>query len=820
MNTKRIWTTPPWRVSASIFAALLGTACSDAGDDAPLDDDFRGSNSGTTTALCGYPAPLPLGFVGSSIAGACEGTCWTNGSGGGCSDPGDFGSRVDVYGCTGKTSGSGFSCDGDHNGGVLIGSFDDGAWHDLADFTGDTNYCTFQLDVMRPGSGGNPLRDFLVWERHECYDDPPPPPPCECPGGTDFLGNPVTGECGQTVCGADFHYYSCQDSGWVYEGGECPSCYCPGGTDHLGNPVIGTECGQEVCGADNHYYTCEQSGWQFQGGLCPYEPPCYCPDGTDYLGNPVTGTECGQTVCGADNHYYSCQDQGWQFEGGTCPEPACEQAECPLAQSVVVDGVADDVEQLWKDTGIAVTAGQTLTIGCGPDAGLISWTGPNEGKTCAGEGFEWELSLVPSCPVWSLVAKVGVDGPPQCVGMAGSFVAQGAGPLFLAYNDGDTTSDNQGSWNVDVDLACGCPGEEGDPCVTGIASNGGVVYLDTPTGKADLHAALANDGAAHATVCLDLLGSDFDLTTKDLRDAEFRGVVNGVFFFGTDLRDARFLAGVQNAPFLYANLENTDFGAATIVNGDFAFTQATDAAIWPATTTHSVFTGNSVRSEPMLPHVRVDGNQAVVDALLVEADATNDGLLGSSWRSYLWDAWFLENGVQNYYLKRHVFDAVDQRYGAYLRPAGGPTLLYLYDSLGEPLASEKARDYIETALANLVDSDEPAYLDDPLIGRVSPLHEGQICGAERIDAASWYADLATVTFYWNTAKPTRNASEVALRSATIADIRSRLAGPALAAFDAKASDDLFNLGELQAGGLNADELAIIAAAFDHFVAAC
>jgi hypothetical protein len=36
-------------------------------------------------------------------------------------------------------------------------------------FTANLNYCTFQLDVLRP-SDGDPigLRDFIVWERDEC----------------------------------------------------------------------------------------------------------------------------------------------------------------------------------------------------------------------------------------------------------------------------------------------------------------------------------------------------------------------------------------------------------------------------------------------------------------------------------------------------------------------------------------------------------------------------------------------------------------------------------------------------------------------------
>jgi hypothetical protein len=96
-----------------------------------------------------------------------------------------------------------------------------------------------------------------------------------------------------------------------------PSCTCPDGTDSQGNPVTGTYCGQTVCGADFQYYSCETAGWQAQGGTCG-APSCTCPDGTDSQGNPVTGTYCGQTVCGADFQYYSCETAGWQAQGGTC----------------------------------------------------------------------------------------------------------------------------------------------------------------------------------------------------------------------------------------------------------------------------------------------------------------------------------------------------------------------------------------------------------------------------------------------------------------------------------------------------------------------
>lgn len=101
------------------------------------------------------------------------------------------------------------------------------------------------------------------------------------------------------------------------------SCYCPNGMDSQGNPVTGTSCGQPVCGADFQWYSCEESGWSAQGISCQGEEPppsCYCPNGVDFMGNPVTATTCGEQVCGADFQYYSCGETGWSAQGTTCPE--------------------------------------------------------------------------------------------------------------------------------------------------------------------------------------------------------------------------------------------------------------------------------------------------------------------------------------------------------------------------------------------------------------------------------------------------------------------------------------------------------------------
>ncbi len=272
---------------ATVRTALLlaSTALWASGCDIdPMSDRLAGneravsvaSTSGHVTNLCGYPVPLASGHVGPSVPGACESTCSSGWSNGTCQDPADSQSSIQVYGCAGQTAGG--SCDGNTNGGLLLATYQAGETVSVSDFWNDERWCTIQIDVLRP-TGGDPvgLRDFLVWERDVC-GPPPPPPPCDCPNGADYLGNPVHGtECGQPVCGGDFQWYSCEQTGWVAQGGECPEeppCDCPNGYDFLGNPVHGTECGQPICGGDFQWYSCQETGWVSEGGTCPDMGPC------------------------------------------------------------------------------------------------------------------------------------------------------------------------------------------------------------------------------------------------------------------------------------------------------------------------------------------------------------------------------------------------------------------------------------------------------------------------------------------------------------------------------------------------------------------
>jgi hypothetical protein len=179
-----------WMASWSRLLAALGlglglAACglTEPQEDSAATASSALSNSGHVTGLCGYTPPLPPGFTGPSPAGPCEGVCRSDWSNGSCRDPADAASHIQVYGCPGKTGGQ--ACDGYTHNGVMIADLYNVGTVSISDFWHMTQYCTFQLDVLRP-NGGDPigLRDFIIWERDECGSPPPVnnPPVCVARG--------------------------------------------------------------------------------------------------------------------------------------------------------------------------------------------------------------------------------------------------------------------------------------------------------------------------------------------------------------------------------------------------------------------------------------------------------------------------------------------------------------------------------------------------------------------------------------------------------------------------------------------------------------
>lgn len=107
-----------------------------------------------------------------------------------------------------------------------------------------------------------------------------------------------------------------------------------------------------------------------------------------------------------------------------------------------------DAHDWWVDAGVELDPGGSARISC--LGGIARPWGGHAGLSCAGDGFTWEESIAPACPFGSLVAKVGVDGTPICVGMEAMVPAGDGGQLYVAFNDGVSFIDNDGSWSIEV----------------------------------------------------------------------------------------------------------------------------------------------------------------------------------------------------------------------------------------------------------------------------------------------------------------------------------------------------------------------------------
>ncbi|WP_170136277.1 pentapeptide repeat-containing protein [Nannocystis exedens] len=539
------------------------------------------------------------------------------------------------------------------------------------------------------------------------------------------------------------------------DGGACP---CDGGVDHLGNPVSTDVCGQQVCGEDFQYYACGPTGWVAQGGVCGGDDGCDCPGGTDHLGNPVHATTCGQQVCGEDFQYYACGQTGWVAQGGVCgggDDAGDDDCDCPGG----TDHLGNAVH--------ATVCGQQI---CGEDFQYYA---------CGQDGW---------------VAQGGV-----CGGDDGCDCPGGTDHLGNAVH---ATSCGQQVCGEDLQYyACGQDGWVAQGGVCGGDGGGGLVF----TTPAQLQSALDNGvDVRGATITFPFA---MNVTMKDFRDVHFAGGVDGGWFFGTELDGAVFSGLVRRAPFLYADLDGADFSGATLDRCDFAFTVNADTATWPAANaiTRTVWTGSGSRSAAMLPHTRLDTlvAPATLDALLA-GGLVSDGMLGSSWRSYLYDSYLacVGGGTSKYFhLKSYVFDAVDGRYsgGSYVSPAGGPTLAFMHDLDYENNATPEFAGYIDRALADLIASNEAAYLDDPFGGRVSWSSERGVVDALADLYASpeaWYAALFNYAVQWNTPTASRNAAEIALAPDTIAATLATLGGAARQQFINLAADRLFSMEDL------------------------
>jgi hypothetical protein len=113
--------------------------------------------------------------------------------------------------------------------------------------------------------------------------------------------------------------------------------------------------------------------------------------------------------------------------------------------------------QPWNDTGLTVTAGETLTVASSGsiNVGLCGSTS----ATCltTPNGTAWAVCAhdlpppftAPGLACWSLIGKVGTNGTPFQLGTSLTFTAPASGELFVGIND-NYYPDNIGSWDVTV----------------------------------------------------------------------------------------------------------------------------------------------------------------------------------------------------------------------------------------------------------------------------------------------------------------------------------------------------------------------------------
>ena len=239
---------------------------------------------------------------------------------------------------------------------------------------------------------------------------------CQC-SGTGPGNTPVTVNCGQSACGANFLTYSCAADGWSFAGQACTGnndagggpCQCSG-TGPGGTPVT-VSCGQSACGSNFLTYACAADGWSLTGQVCTGSSdagtgPCQC-TGTGPGDTPVT-VDCGQSACGSDFMTYSCGAAGWSSTGQACSAGGGASCPCtgagpggvPLTAGCGVTACGSDYHTYLCNTSGWNYVGQTCTEGCS-----CSGTGPGGAPVTAvcGQSACGSDSMTYSCSLsgWS-----------------------------------------------------------------------------------------------------------------------------------------------------------------------------------------------------------------------------------------------------------------------------------------------------------------------------------------------------------------------------------------------------------------------------------
>ncbi len=119
---------------------------------------------------------------------------------------------------------------------------------------------------------------------------------------------------------------------------------------------------------------------------------------------------------------------------------------------------AGSPQSWWHGTGRDVNQGDTLTFsatgainpGFGPSFDPNGQVGNEQNK-------RWDAALAfrsggTRCWFGSLIGKIGTNGTAFCIGANKTMAAPATGRLYLAFNDGVSFQDNNGSWNVSITL--------------------------------------------------------------------------------------------------------------------------------------------------------------------------------------------------------------------------------------------------------------------------------------------------------------------------------------------------------------------------------
>jgi hypothetical protein len=144
-----------------------------------------------------------------------------------------------------------------------------------------------------------------------------------------------------------------------------------------------------------------------------------------------------------------------------------------LAQPAPPAGVSG-VDGMWQTTGIALTAGQPVTV-----TATGTWSDAGVALTAAGSGSSTVTGTncpLSGQPLMALIGRIGTTGTPFLIGAAKTWTPATSGILYLAPQDNwYTTWNNTGSLSVSVCLAAGGVCSYAlDPAISGtLASTGG-----------------------------------------------------------------------------------------------------------------------------------------------------------------------------------------------------------------------------------------------------------------------------------------------------------------------------------------------------------